>query len=278
MGPGDHRRRRGRRRPESIPIGSCVEMGRFRIGIGIGIDCNEGPSASFPYPGGIQADSPGSRSAPRVHVRKGNNPGGVEAPAAFAPRWGADSITTHPSPGTCFARPGAIGSHPSGMSSCRRRGSGSGIDGTRRSPRATRTSPPRIHSHWELCRDGAVQDRDRDRVGTTDFADSTDKQGLGFALPPTCEVRARPRWKHPLQSRPSVESVKSAVMTTAVFRLKHPQPSHRAGVRIPSQRALPRVRASYDPGLSAPIPPGCPDAGGVGAGPAAMGPGDHPRR
>ena len=51
--------------------------------------------------------------------------------------------------------------------------------------------------------------------GATDFADSTDKQGLGFALPHTCEVRAQPCWKHPFQPRPSVES---AVKTTAVFR------------------------------------------------------------
>ena len=60
-------------------------------------------------------------------------------------------------------------------------------------------------------------------VGTTDFADNTDKQGLGFALPCTCEVRAQPRWKHPFQSRPSVESVKSAVKTTAVFRITAPR-------------------------------------------------------
>jgi hypothetical protein len=74
------------------------------------------------YPGGISADSPGSRSAPRVHVEKGSNPGGVEGSAAFAPRWGAESITTRLSPGACFARPGAIGSHPSGMPSQRKHG------------------------------------------------------------------------------------------------------------------------------------------------------------
>ncbi len=51
--------------------------------------------------------------------------------------------------------------------------------------------------------------------------------------------------------------------------LKDSQPSHPAGVRIPSQSAFPRVRASHDPGLSAPIPPGCLHAGGVGAGPAS---------
>jgi len=52
-------------------------------GVLLGIDSYEDPSACVPYPGGIRADSPGSRSAPRVHVRKGNNPGGVEA---FLPR------------------------------------------------------------------------------------------------------------------------------------------------------------------------------------------------
>jgi hypothetical protein len=86
-----------------------------------GIDFDEGPSACSIYPGGIRADSPGSRSAPRVIAEKENNPGGVEAPAAFAPLRGADSITTRHSPGACFARPGAIGSHPSGMRSRRRR-------------------------------------------------------------------------------------------------------------------------------------------------------------
>jgi hypothetical protein len=55
-------------------------------------------------------------------------------------------------------------------------------------------------------------------VGTTDFADSADKQELGFAWPHPCEVRAQTCWKHPFQSRPSVESVKSVVRTTAVFR------------------------------------------------------------
>jgi hypothetical protein len=42
-----------------------------------------------PFPGGISADSPGSRSAPRVPVGKGNNPGGVEASAGSAPREGS---------------------------------------------------------------------------------------------------------------------------------------------------------------------------------------------
>ncbi len=42
-----------------------------------------------------------------------------------------------------------------------------------------------------------------------------------------------------------------------------------------SSPACPRVRASHDPGLSAPIPPGCPHAGGVGAGQALMRQGNH---
>jgi hypothetical protein len=57
--------------------------------------------------------------------------------------------------------------------------------------------------------------------------------------------------------------------------LKDSRPSHPAGVRIPSRRACPRVRASHEPGLSAPIPPGCPHAGGVGAGQALMRQGNH---
>jgi hypothetical protein len=131
--------------------------------------CREGPSACSHYPGGISADSPGSRSAPRGHVESENNPGGVEASAAFAPLRGADSITTPLSPGACFARPGAIGSHPSGMPSRRRRGSGSGSNGTRRSPKATRTSPPR-----------SVGDQDRTSPGIDSDGDSdpdTEKDG-----------------------------------------------------------------------------------------------------
>ncbi len=118
----------------------CAGSARhFAAGVllGIGIDSEEGPSACSPYPGGISAASPGSRSAPRVHVENGNNPGGVEGLPTFAPRRGADSITTRLSPGACFARPGAIGSHPSGMPARWRRGSGSGIDETRKSPWAT---------------------------------------------------------------------------------------------------------------------------------------------
>jgi hypothetical protein len=118
----------------------CAGSARhFAAGVllGIGIDSEEGPSACSPYPGGISAASPGSRSAPRVHVENGNNPGGVEGLPTFAPRRGADSITTRLSPGACFARTGAIGSHPSGMPARWRRGSGSGIDETRKSPWAT---------------------------------------------------------------------------------------------------------------------------------------------
>jgi hypothetical protein len=42
--------------------------------LGIRMDSDEGPAACSPYPEGISADT-GSRSAPRVHVGKGNNPG-----------------------------------------------------------------------------------------------------------------------------------------------------------------------------------------------------------
>jgi hypothetical protein len=77
--------------------------------------------------------------------------------------------------------------------------------------------------------------------GTTNFADRTDKQGLGFALPHTCEVRAQPRWKHPFQSRPSVESVKSAVKTTAVFRFMD---TPREGTR-PTGRGSGLVRGQH---------------------------------
>jgi hypothetical protein len=38
--------------------------------------------------------------------------------------------------------------------------------------------------------------------------------------------------------------------------LQPPESSHPSGVRIPNRHAIPRVRASHDPGLSAPIPPG----------------------
>jgi hypothetical protein len=53
---------------------------------------------------------------------------------------------------------------------------------------------------------------------------------------------------------------------TTLEGLTDPQPSHPAGVRNPSRRACPRVRASHDPGLSAPIPPGCPHNGSMGPG------------
>ena len=52
---------------------------------GVNVDSDEGPAACSPYPEGSSAASPGSRSTPRVHVGKGNNPGGVEESAAFAP-------------------------------------------------------------------------------------------------------------------------------------------------------------------------------------------------
>jgi hypothetical protein len=75
-------------------------------------------------------------------------------------------------------------------------------------------------------------------VGTTHFAVSTDKLGLGFALPHTCEVRAQPRWKRPFQSRPSVQS---AVTTTAVFRFN-------GHARCPTPEALkPIARGAQRP-------------------------------
>jgi len=122
--------------------------------------------ACFSIPEGFERiANTGSRSAPRVHVGKGNNPGGVEAPAAFAPRWGADSITTPSSPGACFARPGAIGSHPSGMPSRRRRRTGLSSIGQGNLEKA---------------------------VGTTDCPDNTDKQGLGLNLSHTSKVSGLP--------------------------------------------------------------------------------------
>lgn len=62
--------------------------------------------------------------------------------------------------------------------------------------------------------------------GTTDYTNNTDKQGLGIGSPHTCEVRDRPRWKHPFQARPSVKSVESVVKTTAVSRLMGWWPLH----------------------------------------------------
>jgi hypothetical protein len=61
------------------------------------------PQTHSPYPGGMQAGSPGSRSAPRVHVGKGNNPGGVEESAAFAPLPGCGFHHDAPFPG-CVLR------------------------------------------------------------------------------------------------------------------------------------------------------------------------------
>jgi hypothetical protein len=96
--------------------------------LGIGPDSDEGPAACSPYPGGISAASPGSRSAPRVHLEKETTPEGLKNPQPSHPCRGTESKETPFSPGACFARPGAIGSHPSGMPARRRRGSGSGID------------------------------------------------------------------------------------------------------------------------------------------------------
>ena len=95
---------------------------------GVNVDSDEGPAACSPYPGGISAASPGSRSAPRVHLEKETTPEGLKNPQPSHPCRGTESKGTPFSPGACFARPGAIGSHPSGMPSQRRRGSGSGID------------------------------------------------------------------------------------------------------------------------------------------------------
>jgi hypothetical protein len=67
--------------PPRFHIGDDVEIGQIGIGLGIEFEfefelrTHEGPSACPPpYPGGISADSPGSRSAPRVHVGKGKQP------------------------------------------------------------------------------------------------------------------------------------------------------------------------------------------------------------
>jgi hypothetical protein len=60
------------------------------IAIAIGIDSDGYPSACPPHiPEGFQQIA-GSRSAPRVHARNGNNPGGVEASAGSAPREGLE--------------------------------------------------------------------------------------------------------------------------------------------------------------------------------------------
>ena len=56
-------------------------------------------------------------------------------------------------------------------------------------------------------------------VGTTDCADDTDKQGLGSGSPPIFKVSVRPESKPSFQARPSVESVKSVVKSTAAFRV-----------------------------------------------------------
>ena len=83
---------------------------------------------------------------------------------------------------------------------------------------------------------------------------------LGPPIPEGFERVARGREAHPGSTWERKATLEG---------LKDPQPSHPAGVRIPSRRAFPRVRASHDPGLSAPIPPGCLHAGGVGAGRAS---------
>ncbi len=76
------------RAADRVPRQSAPKRaGVVPLGMLLGSDSDAGPPACAPYPGGISADT-GSRSAPRVHVEKGSNPGGVEGSAAFAPRWG----------------------------------------------------------------------------------------------------------------------------------------------------------------------------------------------
>jgi hypothetical protein len=79
-------------RPSMLPLGNRI-----------GIDSEEVPSACSPYPGGIPANSPGSRSAPRVNAEMENNPGGVEESPAFAPLPGCGIHHDAPFPG-CVLR------------------------------------------------------------------------------------------------------------------------------------------------------------------------------
>jgi hypothetical protein len=80
-----------------------ADQARNPSGSETGRPSDEGRSACSPYPGGISAVSPGSRSAPRVHVRNENNPEGVEASAAFAPLPGCGIHHNAPFPG-CVLR------------------------------------------------------------------------------------------------------------------------------------------------------------------------------
>ena len=120
-------------------------MGQFGIGIGIGIgiDSDEGPFGVFSHiPEGFEPIARGREAHPGLAWETKTTPEGLKHPQPSHPCRGTHSITTRLSPGACCARPGAIRSHPSGMPSRRRRRSGSGIHGTKQSPRAMKTSPP----------------------------------------------------------------------------------------------------------------------------------------
>jgi hypothetical protein len=85
------------------------------------------------------------------------------------------------------------------------------------------------------------------------------------SLPSLWEDLVTPEaWERPARGakRPRVlwrrvESTPAGVEELRIF-------ARPAGVRIHDNAPFPRVRASRDPGLSAPIPPGCPHGGVVG--------------
>jgi hypothetical protein len=80
-------------------------------------------------------------------------------------------------------------------------------------------------------------------VETTDGTDDTDRQGQGLGSPHTCELSTRPGRQPEFQPRPSVESVKSVVKTSADFRLTGSNPSllplHLRHLRHPRKDELP---------------------------------------
>ncbi len=77
------------------------------------------PLASFLIPEGCQPVARGREAHPGFQWETRTTPEGLKGPQPSHPCRGAESIATRPSPGACFARPGAIGSHPSGMPSGR---------------------------------------------------------------------------------------------------------------------------------------------------------------
>jgi hypothetical protein len=81
-----------------------------------------------PIPEGFQRLARGREAHPGFTWERETTPEGLKNPQPSHPCRGTESKGTPFSPGACVARPGAIGSHPSGMPSQRRRGSGSGID------------------------------------------------------------------------------------------------------------------------------------------------------